>query len=100
MKPLDNLHIYAQETNHDRAYIIGTREALVGLLEALQRALEQGIYADSYCTADGEGYKVVIIQTENSKIEELKLPYTKPELFGLEQPNHLHPEGFIKKYNK
>jgi len=55
------LHIHAQQVSHDEAFIVGNRQGLLALRQAIDAALEgeQG-KADAF-VADGEGFSVFVI---------------------------------------
>lgn len=54
------LHVYAQPSHHFEAHIIGTRDALLSLRQAIDAAL-QNIHEDACVFAsDGEGYSCVV----------------------------------------
>jgi hypothetical protein len=75
------LHVYGQKYPHAVAGIVGNREALERLSDALERALSLD-YANGKpsrieaFTNDGEGYSVSVRCIE-SKFQELELPYTE-----------------------
>ncbi|WP_051276553.1 hypothetical protein [Desulfovirgula thermocuniculi] len=75
------LHVYGQFAWHDEVFIIGNRQALKALLEAVKKALNQGKgEADGVFVADGEGYSVVVIRKDDpwpEGWERLALPYTE-----------------------
>ncbi len=56
------LHVYAQSHEHDEAYLIGTRDALVQLREAIDIALSnkarrrESVSVADFFSSDGEGY--------------------------------------------
>lgn len=92
-----NLHIYAQQAWHDPAFVIGNREALICLRDAINSALKNGLDDQSnnlgqeYFTSDGEGYPVIVLVEENNKKWiDYAVPYTKD--FAEEKFNH---EGII-----
>ena len=62
------LHIYGQETWHGPAFLVGSRDALEALQEAIQEALaaDAGIAATpSLFPSDDEGYQVVVVRMED-----------------------------------
>lgn len=72
------MHVYAQPFWHAEARIMGTRSALQGLRDAIDRALATGM--ESRCDAivsDGEGYHVVISIRSMEALESEPLPYTE-----------------------
>lgn len=60
---------------HDDASIIGNREALSKLRDAIDKALQDEEAVASSMTNDGEGYDVIIICKENDW-DEVAFPYT------------------------
>lgn len=76
MKDSD-LHIYAQAHSHQDAYIVGNREALIALKEAIEMVLiskKDGVFGMDAFTSDGEGYKIIVVETDD--MEHMVLPYT------------------------
>ena len=67
MSDLNLLHIYAQQHEHDAAWIVGSKGGLTALRDAIDRAIKDGegytpIAHDEVMASDGEGYSVRIIQ--------------------------------------
>lgn len=78
---MKNLHIHAQMSPHDPAWIAGDTEALRLLRGAIDRALaEERGRADVSC-ADGNAYAVVVIRIEIGTDD--RLPYMAGEQEGL-----------------
>ena len=50
------LHLYAQPAEHDDAWIVGNRTALVAFAQAIQDAFTSGEGSTDAFTADGEGF--------------------------------------------
>jgi hypothetical protein len=73
------LHIYGQDDNHNPVYIIGTRDELLKLKEAILKAMYFPHQIESYPT-DGEGYNVNIIALDDDVYEgkPVPLPYMNP----------------------
>ncbi|WP_321820865.1 MULTISPECIES: hypothetical protein [unclassified Burkholderia] len=75
------LHVYAQEHEHDDAYIVGTREDLVALRNAIDKALAakaEHRSSDSLlaaCAADGECYDLYVKVVPESVQYQLLRPY-------------------------
>jgi hypothetical protein len=73
------LHLYAQFTYHDDAYLIGTRDSLIRLREAINQALYQKtpIEVEEF-TQDGEGYALHLAMLDDDQMSNLTLPYSDP----------------------
>ncbi|MGF6440200.1 hypothetical protein [Paraburkholderia youngii] len=78
------LHLYAQEQEHDDAFVVGTRESLVALRKAIENALEgksANRSSDSmaeFTAADGECYDLYIKVVPESLEYKLSRPYAQP----------------------
>lgn len=71
------MHIHAQYIWHGDATISGTRVALMGLRDAIDKCLSTGMESRSIAiTADGEGYSVVVNIRDLASLEKDSLPYT------------------------
>lgn len=72
------LHVYAQPGFHEEAYLVGNREALAALRDAIDRALHNERAALGAFTTDGEGYTVIVIADSGDaiKIGLMSVPYT------------------------
>lgn len=72
----ERLHIYAQQMWHDEAYIVGERDALESLRDAITRALvNNSARMCAYCN-DGEGYDIHVLCVDEEKAGILPAPYT------------------------
>lgn len=77
------LHVYAQEHEHDDAYIVGTREDLTALRDAIEKALTakaEHRSSDSLleaCAADGECYDLYVKVVPESVEYKLLRPYAE-----------------------
>jgi hypothetical protein len=86
------LHIYAQAFWHEEAVIVGTREALLALADAINVAVlkdnSDGVERMEAYTADGEGYDVRIRLMDENSMNKLVLPYTDDDAnwYDGEQP--------------
>jgi hypothetical protein len=73
------LHIYGQAGFHDDVWVVGDREALTLLADAVNRALAVGraTTPDVFCS-DGEGYAacVRVMQPDDADWRHLAMPYT------------------------
>ena len=77
------LHIYAQPWEHSDAWIVGTRDGLTALRDALTRALASERAEPTAClqfVTDGEGYACFIVPNDadwqSEKWMKLYRPYT------------------------
>jgi len=72
------LHIYAQYMWHGEARIVGTREALLALRGAINRALadKNGEAETEAIAGDGEGYGIKINRVPRRSVQNMKPPYT------------------------
>lgn len=72
----ERLHIYAQQQWHDEAYIVGERDRLESLRDAITVALETGqCKVLAFCN-DGEGYDLHVICLREEQADRLAVPYT------------------------
>lgn len=87
------LHIYSQYIAHTEAWVVGNREGLISLRNAIDAALNQGSASTEVTAADNESYKVIVIEAALSEIEskDINLPYT--ENYGA--PVREHPINLI-----
>jgi hypothetical protein len=74
------LQIYGQVEQHHEAFIVGNKEGLIMLREAIDKALnEQVSFATEY-VVDGEGYDIIVINRnehwQDEPWQSLRLPYT------------------------
>ena len=72
------LHIYGQQLNHDAAWLVGDKQALYELRDAVDRAIQDGNTCLDFEAQDGEGYSLYIaeVETKDMTWEQLDLPYT------------------------
>ena len=73
------LHLYAQETYHQEAFIVGTRPGLEALKRAIDKALMEGQGDEEVFVSDGEGYSVVVLlkeEEEEAFWDKVAVPYT------------------------
>lgn len=73
------LHIYAQAFWHEEAVIVGNRDALLALADAINVAVlsgDSGTESMEAFTADGEGYTVRVRLMDYDGMRKLRLPYT------------------------
>lgn len=69
------LHIYGQDFWHTCGYIVGNKEALIALKNAIEIALDEGEGVVDVYVNDGEGYDVHVIR-DNSDWKYKAVPYT------------------------
>lgn len=95
---MKQLHIFAQHDWHDDAYIVGEREALEALRDAIDRVLSANkAQVMGAFVSDGEGFNVIVAPLEEAQFDKLKLPYTGKNAgdkrdklhHGLKLPNDL-----------
>lgn len=84
----DQIHLYAQHQQHDDAFILADKKALLKLKEAIENALENGRSdTGDFYTNDGEAYAIKIICSDNrDDWESVRLPYIDPN-FNSQKPN-------------
>lgn len=70
------LHLYAQPFWHAEAYIVGDREGLTALRNAIDAALETGRATALPFASDGEGYELEIVAVSTEDAWRLAVPYT------------------------
>lgn len=86
------LHIYAQPEWHCDAYILGDRESLARLRDALTRALDTGQpQTVEAFTSDGEGFSAVVAVCDD---DNLALPYTD-EAARERDSGHVRPDAWV-----
>lgn len=73
---LEILHLYGQAFWHDDAYIVGTPRDLLALRDAIDRALVESHTTIESFTADGEGYRLTVIATDEDTASRMSMPYT------------------------
>ena len=81
------IHIYAQAWNHSDAFIVGNKEGLIALADALDMVSahwNDDIIGVDVFANNGEGYKIIIKRTSDEDMQQLKLPYPDDEVHGNE----------------
>ena len=69
--------------NHYPAFIVGTRISLRKLMKTIEKALDEGCAKSTPSCEDGEGFDLVVVNTENAtEWEKLILPYNEKEAMG------------------
>lgn len=72
-------HIYAQEAFHDEAFIVGNRDYLHALRDAITAALKGGFGKAEGFVSDGEGFDTMVVLHDHplgEKWSQLQVPYT------------------------
>lgn len=71
------LHIHGPTYYHDHSFIIGDRESLELLRDAIDSALAEGQGKATSFTADGEGFDLEVYREEDDSYwDKALLPYT------------------------
>lgn len=92
------VHIYAQRSHHMEAVILGNKQGLEALRDAITIALsvgygcngmgQTGVYVN-----DGEGYDIEIKVIEEIDIDKLPVPYTEDYA---QDKTGISPTSFLK----
>lgn len=70
------LHVYGPDQWHGETFVVGNREALLALRDALDEALETGSGLALAYAADGEGFSCGVLLVEDEEVwAEVVLPY-------------------------
>jgi hypothetical protein len=72
---MNTLHIYAQPFEHQEAFIVGDKDALIKLRNLIDKAIEQQKAADDFYVVDGEGFNLLVLCKEVNV--DAELPYTE-----------------------
>ncbi len=92
------LHLHAQRTWHDEAYIVANRAALLALKSRIEVALQQEQACGAFVPADGEEFHLhVLLDDANWQSESWQrraLPYTD-EAASASSANRCFPEGNV-----
>ncbi|WP_144487196.1 hypothetical protein [Bacillus pumilus] len=93
---LELCNIYAQQTHHFEAFILGNRKGLLELRKAIDEALETGSSVAHLYPSDFEGYETYIaLVDDEQKFEKLMDPYV--EEYAQEE-DAVDPVEVIKEY--
>ncbi len=85
------LHIIGHEYYHDIARIVGTKEALKKLRDAIDKAIEEGCEAITAMENDGEGYIVCIHAVKANYFDNIPFGYTDPDIIdGRDFPREMY----------
>jgi hypothetical protein len=88
------MHVYPQSREHEDSIIVGNKEALLNLRNAIDKALEEKQGIASSFTRDGEEYYTVVIC---DNVDNLTFPYSvsNPEYKFTERSNPVPPYMLI-----
>jgi hypothetical protein len=85
------LHIIAQSQWHSSAFIVGNRNGLIVLRDAIDEAIRQGSAEANAMVSDGEGYGIEITMEnkpwEHEAWQHVAMPYTDPVAAGEPDPS-------------
>lgn len=96
------LHVYSPSYFHDHAFIVGNKEALEALRDAIEAALETGsaVGETTASTADGEGFDLKVYREEDEEYwDKASLPYTDRTCF-VNSDEAISPWDLFRKYRK
>lgn len=97
---MSKLHIYGPISHHDHSFIVGTRETLKRLRDAIDSALAEGKGKLSTFTADGEGFELEVYREEEECYwDNALLPYTD-EIAKDYRKDAVGPWDLFKKHKK
>jgi hypothetical protein len=93
------LHLHAGNQWHDDGYVVGDRQGLLRLREAIDNALAfEAEKTGQSCAAvyvnDGEGYNCYVICVPNAQIDSLAVPYTD-SIASIQDSNVVLPWEFV-----
>lgn len=97
------LHIYAQQHEHDTSWIVGDKQSLTALRDALDKAIADHHASMSSFTADGEGFITTVVVTDDDKTKnKMMLPYaeTRDRMLDAPAPFDLISREEYKKLHK
>ncbi|USD83113.1 hypothetical protein M5E02_01390 [Bacillus safensis] len=94
---LEMCNIYAQETHHMEALILGNRKGLLELRNAIDKALETGSSVAHLYPSDFEGYETCIALVDDEKqFKKLITPYVEEYT---QDDDAIDPIDIIKEYD-
>jgi len=72
------IHVWSPYAFHEESYIVGNREGLVKLYQAIGSVLNKskGTTTASFFISDGEGYDMVVTLVEDKDLDKIAIPYT------------------------
>lgn len=90
------VQVYSQECPHEEAFIVGTKDGLTRLRQAIDEALEKSVSHADVFVSDGEGYTLGVLLNEADWIAKewcgLKNPYTH-EIFKEHREDCVWPDN-------
>ncbi|MEW4100604.1 hypothetical protein Q0N85_16145 [Bacillus altitudinis] len=90
-------NIYAQQTHHFEAFILGNKKGLIELRNAIDRALETGSSVAHVFPSDYEGYETYIaLVNDEQRFEKLITPYVEEYM---QEDDAVDPIDIIKGYD-
>ena len=90
------LHIYAHGSYHDPVYIVGDTTSLIALKEAIDTALSSiGVGIAESFVADGEGFKIHVVNNTKADWDKVMLPYVDVQNFSAEE-DEIRPDQIEK----
>ncbi|PCK23402.1 hypothetical protein CEY02_01465 [Bacillus pumilus] len=90
-------NIYAQQSYHMEALILGNKKGLLELRNAIDEALETGSFVVNLFPSDFEGYEVCIAVVDDEKrFEKLTTPYVEEYA---QDDDAIGPIEIIKEYD-
>ncbi|MGM0757660.1 MAG: hypothetical protein ACQETN_16145 [Bacillota bacterium] len=94
---LELCNIYAQQTYHFEACILGNRKGLLELRNAIDRALETGRSVAHLYPSDFEGYETYIaLVDDEQRFKKLTTPYVEEYV---QEDDAVDPIDMIKEYD-
>lgn len=94
---MSKLHLYAQLQWHDEAYIVGNRQALESLRDAISKVLaSEGPELVDTFASDGEGYCVAVALSDDETFDKLAPPYTSDIAKPTDKNNFIWPWNIQK----
>lgn len=90
-------NIYAQQTHHFEAFILGNKKGLIELRNAIDRALETGSSVAHLFPSDYEGYETYIaLVNDEQRFEKLITPYVEEYM---QEDDAIDPIDIIREYD-
>lgn len=94
---LELCNIYAQQTHHFEAFILGNKKGLIELRNAIDRALETGSSVAHLFQSDYEGDETYIaLVDDEQRFEKLITPYVEEYI---QEDDAVDPIDIIKGYD-